>query len=58
MSACFNLMASPAGQPELVRFKEKWGGQTQLLLNFDVPVSALGTLTRFGLLVKQRMLRK
>jgi len=51
-------MASPAGQPELVRFKEKWGGQTQLLLNFDVPVSALGTLTRFGLLVKQRMLRK
>lgn len=57
-SACFNLMASPAGQPELVRFKEKWGGQTQLLLNFDVPVSALGTLTRFGLLVKQRMLGK
>ncbi len=26
---CFNLMASPANQPSLVRFKEKWGAVTR-----------------------------
>ena len=26
---CFSLMASPADQPSLVRYKEKWGGETR-----------------------------
>ncbi len=26
---CFNLMASPADQPSLIRFKEKWGAVTR-----------------------------
>lgn len=53
----FNLMASPASQPSLVRFKEKWGGQTRPLLNFDIPISRLGNLTRLALQVRQRWSR-
>ncbi len=28
-SECFNFMSSPGDQPSLVRFKEKWGGETR-----------------------------
>jgi lipid II:glycine glycyltransferase (peptidoglycan interpeptide bridge formation enzyme) len=54
-SRCFNLMASPVNQPALVRFKEKWGGQTGPLLNFDIPISRLGHLARLGLQLRQRL---
>jgi lipid II:glycine glycyltransferase (peptidoglycan interpeptide bridge formation enzyme) len=50
-SCCFNLMASPAGQAELIRFKEKWRGHTQPLVNFDIPVSKFGHIAHLGLQV-------
>jgi len=35
---CFNLMASPANQPGLVRYKEKWGATTKELRTYTVPL--------------------
>ncbi|MDH3314810.1 MAG: GNAT family N-acetyltransferase [Gammaproteobacteria bacterium] len=35
----FNMMASPASQPGLVRFKEKWGGTTRQHRTCTIPVS-------------------
>lgn len=32
----FNLMASPEGQPSLVRYKEKWGGTTRNLRTYTI----------------------
>jgi lipid II:glycine glycyltransferase (peptidoglycan interpeptide bridge formation enzyme) len=52
----FNMMASPAHQPMLVRFKEKWGGQTQDLLNFDIPISMVGRIAGVGLQLRQVLL--
>lgn len=37
---CFNFMASPANQPSLVRYKEKFGGETRTMHNYTVPLSA------------------
>lgn len=34
----FNLMASPADQPMLVRYKEKWGGTTRELRTHTLPL--------------------
>lgn len=34
----FNLMASPADQPTLVRYKEKWGGETRDLATCTIPL--------------------
>jgi hypothetical protein len=34
----FNMGASPANQPSLVEFKEKWGGQTSPLYNYEIPL--------------------
>lgn len=38
----FNFMASPAGQPGLVRFKQKWGGRRSLVVTKDHGVSLIG----------------
>jgi lipid II:glycine glycyltransferase (peptidoglycan interpeptide bridge formation enzyme) len=51
----FNLMSSPENQPTLVRFKEKWGGQTQPLFNLDIPISKFGQIAHLGLRVRQRL---
>ncbi len=51
----FNLMASPVDQPALLRFKEKWGGRTQALCNFDIPISNVGHVTRFALQASRRL---
>jgi lipid II:glycine glycyltransferase (peptidoglycan interpeptide bridge formation enzyme) len=40
-STCFNFMASPPGQPMLVRYKEKWGAQTRQLRTYTLPNSPL-----------------
>jgi hypothetical protein len=37
--AVFNFMASPADQPSLVRYKEKWGAETRPLRTYTVPLS-------------------
>lgn len=34
----FSLMASPPGQPSLVRYKEKWGGDTRSLRTYTIPL--------------------
>ena len=40
-STCFNFMASPPGQPMLVRYKEKWGAETRLLKTYTLANSRL-----------------
>ena len=35
----FNFMASPPDQPSLVRYKEKWGGETRQLRTYSVRLS-------------------
>lgn len=42
----FNLMASPADQPNLVRYKEKWGGETRSLRTYTIRLSAAFPLFR------------
>jgi len=42
----FNLMASPADQPNLVQYKEKWGGETRPLETYTVPLSSAYPLFR------------
>jgi GNAT superfamily N-acetyltransferase len=37
----FNLMASPPGQPTLVRYKEKWGGTTRTHTTLTVAIRPL-----------------
>jgi lipid II:glycine glycyltransferase (peptidoglycan interpeptide bridge formation enzyme) len=37
----FNMMASPLSQPNLVRYKEKWGGVTSRQRTYDVPVKKI-----------------
>lgn len=45
-SECFNLMASPFDQPTLVRYKEKWGGETRNLLTYTLALRASYPLFR------------
>ena len=42
----FNFMASPPDQPTLVRYKEKWGGQTGQLRTVTIPTAATYPLFR------------
>jgi len=42
----FSFMASPADQPNLVRYKEKWGGETRPLATYTVPLSSAYPLFR------------
>lgn len=42
----FNFMASPADQPTLVRYKEKWGGETRPLRTYTFRISAAFSLFR------------
>ena len=37
----FNLMTSPLSQPSLVKYKEKWGGETRQHKTYDFPVNHL-----------------
>lgn len=37
----FNMMASPLAQPSLVRFKEKWGGQTRMHRTYELALRPL-----------------
>ena len=49
----FNLMASPANQPSLVKFKEKWGGMTRLQKNYTLELSSFyARLFRYALFIK------
>lgn len=47
-AAIFNMMSSPADQPKLVRFKEKWGGVTRTHHTYEWPAH----LIRGGLFLK------
>ncbi len=38
---CFNFMSSPADQPSLIRYKQKWGGMTREHHTYDMPIKAL-----------------
>ena len=40
-SKCFNFMASPPKQPELIRYKEKWGATTRQLNTYTLPSGPL-----------------
>lgn len=40
----FNFMASPADQPSLVKFKEKWGGVTRETKTYREPLNLAGKL--------------
>ncbi|MFZ1640570.1 MAG: GNAT family N-acetyltransferase [Candidatus Contendobacter sp.] len=40
----FNLMASPADQPALVKFKEKWGGVTSMKSTCTIALGAIGRI--------------
>ena len=42
----FNFMASPADQPTLVRYKEKWGGETRTQHTYTIGTSAAYPLFR------------
>lgn len=35
---CFNLMSSPNDQPSLVKYKEKWGGETRQHKSYTLPL--------------------
>lgn len=39
--ACFNLMASPPGQPGLIRFKEKFGAETRIQSTYELVLNPL-----------------
>lgn len=45
-NSIFNFMASPADQPTLVRYKEKWGGETRPLRTYTLRLSAAFPLFR------------
>lgn len=38
----FNFMASPTNQLGLVRYKEKWGGETRHQHTFNIPITLIG----------------
>lgn len=40
----FNLMASPINQPSLVKFKEKWGGDTRQIVTHREPLNLSGKI--------------
>lgn len=40
---CFNMMASPANQPSLVRYKEKWGGVTRQQSTYELTLRPINT---------------
>lgn len=40
----FNLMASPVDQPTLIKFKEKWGGETRQIITYREPLNFAGKL--------------
>lgn len=44
----FNLMASPQGQPSLVKYKEKWGATTRDLNTYTVPLRRTYPLFRIA----------
>jgi len=41
-AAKFNLLSSPATQPGLIRFKEKWGGVSRPCAIIDIPLGPIG----------------
>ncbi len=51
----FNFMASPVNQHSLIDFKEKWGGETYDLFNYDIPISKIGHLVQFGMYLRRRI---
>ncbi len=51
----FNLMASPADQLMLVRFKEKWGGRTQYLVNVDIDITNIGRIAHLALKARKQL---
>jgi hypothetical protein len=51
----FNFMASPADQPTLVRYKEKWGGETRELETYTLPASATYPLFRIAESIYRRL---
>jgi len=53
----FNLMASPADQPALVKFKEKWGGITRQVITHRSPLNFTGKLLLTVLHLKNRLIK-
>ena len=51
--ARFNMMASPTDQPELIRYKERWGGDTSPIYHWDIAVSAIGKIARLLLTLRR-----
>ncbi len=50
----FDLMASPAEQQTLIRFKEKWGGTTHLQRTVTIPLGLMGRLLKCLLQLQRR----
>ena len=44
----FNFMSSPADQPSLVQYKEKWGGETRAQRTYTLRLSAVYSIFRFA----------
>ncbi|MBU1437384.1 MAG: GNAT family N-acetyltransferase [Gammaproteobacteria bacterium] len=51
----FDLMASPAEQLPLIRFKEKWGGTTYLQRTVTIPLGWMGRLLKLLLKLQRRI---
>jgi hypothetical protein len=51
----FNLMSSPPGQESLVRYKERWGGETREHGVYTLGTSAAYPLFRFAESIHQRL---
>jgi hypothetical protein len=45
---CFNLMSSPNDQPTLVKYKEKWGGETRQHRTYTLPLRSSYRLFRIA----------
>lgn len=54
-NAHFNLLTSPAAQPELRKFKEKWGAHSSARMHWDIPLSWRGNLLDKILRVRSRL---
>ena len=50
----FNFLSSPEKQPGLIRFKEKWGGESRQALTYSIPLTRLGSLIIFVLRILQK----
>lgn len=51
----FNFMASPPNQAGLIRYKEKWGGETRQMPTYTIPVSPAYPIFRIAETIYRRI---